>query len=284
MGQKNAQRRGRPRSFDENEALERAIQVFWEKGYDGVTIDDLVDGMGVGRPSLYAIFGPKQALFMRCLRTYAERKGTLAAKALLGPSHVLDAIRAFLRYSVESATERDSAWGCLLICVAPLVKDAKVRAFLVRAATDSAALLEERLRKAVESGELPADFPVATRARQILDLARGLTMRAQIATPRKELLADAESSAELVLPLAGHRGEEVHDADPLAVADHAAVFAIGDMEVRYVDGDRGSTFHEARALTPTKPTPCSRFALSPCSATARPLVSLPRCDSAAYLT
>ena len=190
---------GRPRTFDEGEAVERAIQVFWEKGYDGVTIDDLVAGMGVVRPTLYSIFGPKHDVFMRCLRTYAERKGALAAKALLGPSSVRDAIRGFLRYSVESATGRGSARGCLLLCVASVVKDVKVRAFVVRATAEMDALVEGRLRTAVETGELPADFPVATRARQVIDLMQGLTMRAQLEASRKELLADAESSAELVL-------------------------------------------------------------------------------------
>ncbi len=83
MIQNNARPRGRPRSFDEREALERATQVFRSKGYDGVTIDDLVAGMGVGRPSLYSVFGDKRTLFLRVLRAYAETKGTLAAKALL---------------------------------------------------------------------------------------------------------------------------------------------------------------------------------------------------------
>src|SRR5277367_2957426 len=116
--------RGRPRSFDETEALERATQVYWSKGYDGVTIDDLVAGMGVGRPSLYAVFGDKRTLFLRVLRAYAERKGAFAAKALLSPQALRDALARFLRYIVESATEEGSAPGCLLICVAPLVNDA----------------------------------------------------------------------------------------------------------------------------------------------------------------
>ena len=77
--------RGRPRSFDEAEALEKATQVYWSKGYDGVTIDDLVAGMGVGRPSLYAVFGDKRTLFLRVLKDYAEKKGARAAKALLSP-------------------------------------------------------------------------------------------------------------------------------------------------------------------------------------------------------
>src|SRR3977135_2553133 len=98
--------RGRPRSFDESDALEKAIQVFWSKGYDGVTIDDLVAGMGVGRPSLYSVFGAKRTLFLRVLRAYAERKGALAAKALLSPGTLRDSLAAFLRYTVESATEK----------------------------------------------------------------------------------------------------------------------------------------------------------------------------------
>ena len=78
MFQNTAKPRGRPRSFDESDALKKATQVFWSKGYDGVTIDDLVAGMGVGRPSLYAVFGDKRAIFLRVLKAYAERKGRIS--------------------------------------------------------------------------------------------------------------------------------------------------------------------------------------------------------------
>ncbi len=194
-----ARPRGRPRSFDEMGALEKATQVFWSKGYDGVTIDDLVAGMGVGRPSLYAIFGDKRAIFLRVLRAYAERKGALAAKALLAPQSLRDSIAGFLRYNVESATEKGSARGCLLICIAPLVNDAEVQRFLQNAATGGAALLERRFRDGISAGEIPSNFPVAARAIQVADLARGLTMRAQIGAPRKTLLNDAEEAADLAL-------------------------------------------------------------------------------------
>src|SRR5580704_12544254 len=110
--------RGRPRSFDETGALEKATQVFWSKGYDGVTIDDLVAGMGVGRPSLYAVFGDKRAIFLRVLKAYAERKGASAAKALLSPQNLRDSITGFLFFDVAATTEKGSARGCLLICVA----------------------------------------------------------------------------------------------------------------------------------------------------------------------
>src|SRR5271168_3885044 len=150
--------RGRPRSFDEAEALEKATQVFWSKGYDGVTIDDLVAGMGVVKPSLYAVFGDKRTLFLRVLKDYAEKKGALAAKALLSPQTLRDSLAAFLRHAVESATKKGSARGCLLGCVAPLVDDAEVREFLQNAAAAAVALVEARFRDGITAGEIPSDF------------------------------------------------------------------------------------------------------------------------------
>ena len=78
MVQNDARPRGRPRSFDERDALEKATQVFWSKGYDGVTIDDLVAGMGVGRPSLYAVFGDKRTLFLRVLKDVCGEEGRIS--------------------------------------------------------------------------------------------------------------------------------------------------------------------------------------------------------------
>jgi AcrR family transcriptional regulator len=199
MIQNTARPRGRPRGFDETGALEKATQVFRSKGYDGATIDDLVAGMGVGRPSLYAVFGDKRAIFLRALRAYAEREGGLAAKALLSPGALRDSLAGFLRQAVESATEKGSAPGCLLVCVAPLVNDAEVRKFVQNAAAAAVAMVEGRFRDGIGAGEIPSDFPVAVRASQVMDLGRGLAMRAQLGTPRKTLLKDAEQAADLVL-------------------------------------------------------------------------------------
>ena len=88
--------RGRPRSFDEREALQKAIRVFSAKGYDAATIDDLAAGMGVARPSLYAVFGDKAALFTRSLRADAEGLSGDAKKALLGPPSVRDGVPSLL--------------------------------------------------------------------------------------------------------------------------------------------------------------------------------------------
>ena len=191
--------RGRPRTFDESEALNKATQIFWSKSYDGVAIDDLIAGMGVGRQSLYSVFGDKRTLFLRVLRAYAERKGAGAAKALFSPPALRDSIAGFLRHAVEVATEEGSVRGCLMVCVAPLVDDPEVKQFLKDAAAGGLALVERRFCDGISAGELPSDFPVAARASQVLDLARGLTMRAQMGTSRKTLLKDAEEAADLVL-------------------------------------------------------------------------------------
>jgi AcrR family transcriptional regulator len=199
MIQNAARPRGRPRSFDELEALEKAIQVFWSKGYDGVTIDDLVAGMGVGRPSLYAVFGDKRTLFLRVINAYAETTGALAAKALLSPQALRASLASFLRHTVERTTEEGRAAGCLLVSVAPLVDDVEVRQFLQKATAAAVAMVERRFRDGISAGELPSDFPVAARARQVIDLVRGLTVRARMGTPRRTLLRDAEDAADLVL-------------------------------------------------------------------------------------
>ncbi|HEY4241983.1 MAG TPA: TetR/AcrR family transcriptional regulator [Kofleriaceae bacterium] len=190
--------RGRPRQFDEQAALAQAVRVFWARGFDAVTVDDLVASMAVGRPSLYAVFGDKAALFLRCLEAYGAQLGAGAAVALQAPT-AHDAIAALLRYSVDHATRPDAPLGCLIACVAPLVDDDRVRDFVARASIATHAAVEKRIRTGVAAGELPTGFPVAKRTRVALDLSRGLVMRARMGAPRAELLRDAAEAAALVV-------------------------------------------------------------------------------------
>lgn len=176
-----------------------ATKVFWRKGFDGATIDDLVEGMGVQRPSLYAIFGDKSALFMRCLKAYRANRGKLAGGVLFGPADTREAIRSLLRFVVESATDDDSPRGCLLVCVAPLGEDENVRRFVATAYEETTAAITMRLKQGVEAKELPVDFPCEERSRLLLDMSRGLVVRARIGVPRQQLLEDADRAAELLL-------------------------------------------------------------------------------------
>ena len=129
-----------------------------------------------------------------------QRRKALALRRRSSRRRTLrDSLAGFLRHAVETATEEGSAPGCLLVCVAPLVDDAEVRQFLKDAVAGGVALVKRRFCDAISAGEIPSDFPVAARASQVLDLGRGLTMRAQMGTPRKTLLKDAEEAADLVL-------------------------------------------------------------------------------------
>ena len=196
--QKTARARGRPRNFDEGEALERAAKVFWAKGYDGANLDNLVAGTGVVRPSLYATFGDKEALFMRCLEHYAQTVGARATQALYAAPNIRAAIRGFLRQAVEGATGEDTPLGCLMACVAPAVDDRKVREFLAQATRQAEESIEQRLRDAIVGGELPHDFPCVPRARLVVGLAMVVALRARSGTSREALFVDVEEGAGLV--------------------------------------------------------------------------------------
>ena len=188
--------RGADRAASMRRGRWKLTQVFWSKGYDGVTIDDLVAGMGVGRPA----YMPSSATSGRYSCAFLGRTqngGALAAKALLSPQSLRDSIADFLRYAVESATEKGSARGCLMMCVAPIVNDAEVQRFLQSAVAGGVALVERRFQDGISAGDIPPDFPVTVRAIQTTDFARALTMRARIGTPRKTLLRDAEAAADL---------------------------------------------------------------------------------------
>ena len=112
MIQNTARPRGRPRSFDDG-ALEKATQVFSSKGYDGVTIDDLVAGMGVSGPSLYRLRGRAERYSCASLGRTQNGRARRPRRRSLSPQGLRDSIAGFLRFAVESATEKGSARGWL---------------------------------------------------------------------------------------------------------------------------------------------------------------------------
>ena len=199
MSEKIVRLRGRPRNFCESEALDRATQVFWAKGYDGATVDDLVAGTGVSRPSLYATFGDKKALFMRCLAHYGLSVGAPAMQALHAAPSIQEAVRGFLRQAVEGNTGESTPRGCLMACVVPSVSDPEVQEFSARAMAHMAEVIESRLREGVARGELPPEFPCPVRSRQIMGASFALALQARAGATRETLLADADDTATLLL-------------------------------------------------------------------------------------
>src|SRR5688500_4799575 len=106
--------RGRPRAFDADRALGRALKVFWRKGYEGASLPDLTKAMGINRPSLYAAFGNKEALFRKVLDRYAEGPAGYARAALDAPT-ARGVVERLLFGAVEMQSDRRNPRGCLLV-------------------------------------------------------------------------------------------------------------------------------------------------------------------------
>ena len=105
--------RGRPRSFDADKALGRALKVFWSKGYEGATLPDLTEAMGINRPSLYAAFGNKESLFRQVLERYESRAG-YACDALAAPT-ARGVAERLLYGAAENTTKPGHPRGCLMV-------------------------------------------------------------------------------------------------------------------------------------------------------------------------
>ena len=103
---------GRPRGFDVDEALDRALEVFWRQGYEGTALSDLTAAMGINRPSLYATFGNKEALFRKVLDRYADGPAAYAARALELPG-ARDVIEALVYGAIELTAGPDTPPGCI---------------------------------------------------------------------------------------------------------------------------------------------------------------------------
>lgn len=193
--------RGRPRTFDENEALDRAIELFWAKGYDATSLDDLSSAMGVARPSLYLAFGDKEALFLRALGRYAETSASKPLCAMEEAGTAREGIEAYLREIVRLVTGDPTRSGCLLGPVACAVDSEAVRAFVVQSMDSAEARVAERLRRAVEAGELPADFPIRKRARRAINAMLAISMRSKHGASEEDFLEDVEDGVLVTVVL-----------------------------------------------------------------------------------
>src|SRR5688572_28097576 len=112
-GTSSAPKRGRPRGFDVDRALDRALKVFWRKGYEGTSLPDLTAAMGINRPSLYAAFGNKRQLFGKVLDRYNERESHVCA-ALQQPT-ARKVAEHVLRGAADGLTTPRNPRGCLMV-------------------------------------------------------------------------------------------------------------------------------------------------------------------------
>jgi hypothetical protein len=110
-------------------------------------------------------------------------------------------ISGILKSAVENATREGEHLGCMLASVAPLVDNDVIRDYIAQKGKESSAAVERRFQVGIDAGELPKNFPAAQRARQTLDIAAGLTIRARTGVSRDELLVDAEDASKLIIGL-----------------------------------------------------------------------------------
>jgi AcrR family transcriptional regulator len=185
--------KGRPREFDAEKALDRALKVFWRKGYEGASLPDLTRAMGINRPSLYAAFGNKEALFRKALDRYAEGPTAYVREALDEPTARAVAER-LLGGTIDALTDPRNPRGCLMVQGALACGEAaeSVRRELAlrRAAAEGA--LRQRFERARAEGDLPADADPADLARYIVTVNHGMSVQAAGGASREELRRVAE--------------------------------------------------------------------------------------------
>src|SRR5215470_9391977 len=111
--------RGRPRTFDPDMALRQALDVFWERGYEGTSINDLAAAMGIASASIYACFGSKEDLFRKVVALYGTTSGASPRRALREEPSTRAAFHAMLRATADEITRPGAPPGCMLVTAAP---------------------------------------------------------------------------------------------------------------------------------------------------------------------
>jgi AcrR family transcriptional regulator len=179
---------GRPREFDTDEALCKALQLFWKQGYEGTSVSDLTEAMGITRPSLYAAFGNKEELFLKALNRYAEKNMAFFGEALAAPT-AKEAVFRLLHGFVDAQTDKNMPAGCLgtngaLACSAA---GDPVRQELILRRSTAEQQLEKRLALAHRVGDLPAEEDPADLARFVMTIAQGTSVQAASGVDRESL-------------------------------------------------------------------------------------------------
>lgn len=187
--------RGRPRSFDPEKALDRALRVFWRKGYEGASLSDLTKAMGINRPSLYAAFGDKEALFRKVLDRYTNGPVSYMHDAL-NQSTARGVAERLLLGTAEQVCDARHPAGCMLVQSALVTGDTadSVRREVNSRRRAGEIALQQRLRRAKREGDLPADSDPAALARYLMTVTNGMSVQAAGGASRRDLKKVAETA------------------------------------------------------------------------------------------
>nr|WP_134008092.1 TetR/AcrR family transcriptional regulator [Streptomyces sp. 846.5] len=206
MGTNTSPEIGRPRGFDADRALERAMLVFWRHGYEGATLADLTAAMGISRTSMFAAYGNKRRLFELALARYAQTVMAYAGRALQAPT-AREVAETFLRDNVVAITAHGRPPGCFSVqgglSCGP--GNAEVSETLARSRRSGEKAMAQRFRHAAAEGDLaPGDSPHDL-ARYIMAVAEGLSVHAAAGSSREDLTRAADIALRAFPPPANRR-------------------------------------------------------------------------------
>lgn len=180
--------KGRPREFDVDDALAAALRVFWSKGYEGASLTDLTEAMGITRPSLYAAFGNKEALFRKALDLYEREKLAYVGEALAAPTS-RQVVERMLTGALEMQTSECEPRGCLrVISTMNCGAEAEsVRTDLIARRASSQQALIARMQRAKDEGDLPPDTDVEGITNYFLAILQGMSVQAGSGASKAQL-------------------------------------------------------------------------------------------------
>lgn len=195
----------RPRGYDEEEVLKRALATFWEKGYSGTSIVDIERATGLNKSSLYSGIGNKQAIYIKVMQLFRDYAQDLFGGALEPQPDdrgFVDVIERYLRAAmlIDGNSPCVGVRGCAVIstATAEAVNDPQIRAVLDEVLQTMDMQLHVRLEEAVRKGELPAGTPIRALGLMITSIAHSIGIRARAGQQREDVEALLRPSAELL--------------------------------------------------------------------------------------
>jgi AcrR family transcriptional regulator len=194
----NFRKRGRPREFCEREVLVRALDLFWTKGYDGASLDELTQTMGISRPSLYAAFGSKGGLFREALDLYERENLSYIAHAIEKPT-AREVTEFLLHGAIEAACAHGRPRGCVgvISSVACSLEAEPIRNEAIKRGKLTRAALTKRFERASIEGDLPARFNPQGLTGVVAALLQGIAVQAAQGATRHDLQLLMEASLHL---------------------------------------------------------------------------------------